>query len=251
MSILDEGNSACEPYLHAVLMLLHKEPPDGRLRLIEAVLDGRAIGSQGGGRWRRFHTDNDTVLMCGVPNAPAEETQILFLPGVRWSTEAARETALDMSERLRHLDPESWRIHHVSFTVGGVAGVIMECWGTKSFLSSPLLLCPQCGSVYDLESDAYIVTPELTQEILLERGNRVWVSRDPAELPPIPTDLVSLYPDGHSDRAEQFDRSLCQVLADLRHGRGRRWTCSQGHEHGYPGTFFRHQFANIEGHDHR
>ena len=238
---LDTGEVSTDLYLSAVVVLLSKDAPGGQVELMQNILDGKSTAQIGKGRWRRFYTDNATILVV----CTGDESGILVQPEVKLTPDAVREAVHYLVDGSRQWKPDSWMAHDVSFMISGVAGLLIECWTARHCRTSPILICPECKEFYDLSSDAGIVTPDLVRKELVKRGNNVWIVRDQDSAPPIPKDLIYRYPTEITVHPEQFIRSLRQVLLDLQHENPRRWCCAQNHVHGYPGSFSRHVFAHI------
>jgi hypothetical protein len=241
ITTLDRNGVNCETYLLAVVVLLEKDPPGGCAGLVERILDERSSAPGSGPRWRRFYTDNETILGGVI----GESIWLLVQREIRFSRDDAREVIHCVAERTRQWETDSWKLHDRTFMIGGVAGCVVECWATRTFTTSPILMCPECKQSYDLSRNTGLVTRELALEVLVERGNNIWTFRDPDSPPPIPEDLVYCYPEGNAKHPQQFMRSLHQVLLDLQHEHPRRWRCMQNHLHGYPGGFFRHVFTHV------
>jgi hypothetical protein len=230
-------NEEMDTYLLALIVLLPSEPPGGYNDLLEELLDGQSqvyIRN----KWRRFYTDNQTILGVMSGNGPAFLSQSFL----HLTPEAAREIIYTVAEYARRWPSDSWKLFDWTFTVGGVSGRALECWTEKRYETSPILICPECKETYHLGNDAWLISPEIVDEELIKRGNFVVHTREP-NAKYFQKDVIYTNIGSGNEIPGQFTRSLTTILLDLQAEKSRRWSCKNNHVHGYPGSFFRHSFT--------
>jgi hypothetical protein len=223
-------------YLLALVILLPSEPPGGYTAVVDELLDGQSqvyISN----KWRRFYTDNQTILGVITGEGPA----FLSQPFIYLTPEDAREIIYTVAEYARQWPSDSWKLFNFTFTIGDVPGWAIECWAEKRYITSPILICPECKETYHLGNDAWLISPEIVDEELIKRGNIVIHTREP-NAKYFQKDVIYTYLKSENEIPGQFTRGLTKILLDLQAEKSRRWSCKNNHVHGYPGSFFRHTF---------